>query len=191
MLRMLTTTALALALLIAPTASATTVLKVTLPTMSVASHTIIHGTVKSARAIAVNGNERHIRTDVVIDIHSVIKGDKRLKTLTLELPGGRLGKWAMHIPGMPGFKDGEEVVLFLEKTANNWALTGLSQGKFSVVTQLDGRKLVRRKLDGIHFMARNNRGAIVAAEPPRDRNDQTLEDLLGEVRHAIRSVKKP
>ena len=47
---------------------------------------------------------------------------------------------------MPAFKAGEEVVVFLED-AINWALTGLSQGKFTVSADSAGRKTVKRSLD--------------------------------------------
>ena len=92
----------------------------------------------------------------------------------------------MKIPGMPSFTAGEEVVVFLEKTQKNWALTGLSQGKFSVTTDTLGNKTVTRSLDGIHMMARDKDGRLREAHTKNQGQKQTLVGLLTEVAHYLR-----
>jgi len=175
-------------LLLSASASATTVLKISVEQMTLASDTIAHGVVVSARAETINGNARHIRTVVTIDVKRLLKGQPGTKTLRLELPGGRVGDWAMKIPGMPTFAPGEEVFIFLEKTATNWALTGLSQGKFSVHTDNQGNKTVKRTLDGIHMMERNAQGRLVEALSTASTKPttQTLDGLLAEITHYLR-----
>lgn len=169
-------------------ATATTVIKLSLEKMALSSDVIAHGSVTRVEVVAVNGNQRHLRTDVTIQVRDMIKGDRGTKELTLKLIGGTRGKWAMRIPGMPSFKQGEEVVLFLEKTSVSYALTGLAQGKFSV--QIRGsKKMVRRNLSGMHFMGFDKTGKMAEVAPPRD-NMQVLSALLAETRHVIEQAKK-
>ena len=170
-------------------ASATTVLKISLNEMTLGSDLIIQGSIKSAETVALGGNERHLQTHVVVNVRNVLKGQKGMKSLRLELMGGKLGKWITHIPGMPTFTPGEEVVLFLEKTRTNWALTGLSQGKFVVQKGSDGVQRVRRTVDGLHFMKRNKRGQIAETEPPKPMV-QELGSFLAEIRTYLTAAKK-
>ena len=174
--------AFAFALLFAGTVSATTVLKASVQQMTAASQTVIHAVVKSSRAQTVDNNPKHIQTIVALEVRELLRGTRGTRSLQLVLPGGRVGDWAMHIPGMPSFKAGEEVVLFLEKTATNWAISGLSQGKFTVLTDAQGQKTVTRKLDGLHMMVRNEKGALTEYHPRRATPSQTLEGLKAEIR---------
>lgn len=177
---------LAATFLISSAASATTVLQVSVEQMSLASHTIAHGVVISSRAETIDGNPRHIRTIVKIEVKQLLRGQAGTRQLTLELPGGQVGSWAMKIPGMPSFTAGEEIVVFLEKTKQNWALTGLSQGKFSVTTDTLGNKTVTRSLDGIHMVARDKDGRLREAHTKNQEQKQTLVGLLTEVAHYLR-----
>lgn len=187
----MTIAVLALGLMLAEApAHATTVIKISLQEMTLGSHTILQGTVASSKTIAVKGNERHLQTHVDIDVRNVLKGDKSMKKLRLELMGGKLGRWVMNIPGMPSFAPGEEVILFLEKTAKNWALTGLGQGKYVVYQDGKGVKRVRRRLAGLHYVARNKTGRFTAVEAPKEMA-QTVSSLLSEVRGYLRQSAQP
>ncbi len=176
---------LVLALCFAQAATATTVLRVPLDEMARKSTLVLHGTIRSSTVVAIADNPRHLRTDVVVDVVEVLKGPRSTRTLTLELPGGQRGAWAMRIPGMPSFREGEEVVLFLEKTASNWALTGLGQGKFTVESTAEGTKRVRRHLDGLHFVGFDARGKLVAITAPLDDPNLSLTALLASVKTAL------
>jgi hypothetical protein len=94
---------------------------------------------------------------------------------------------------MPTFAKGEEVVLFLEKTQRNWALTGLSQGKFSIYVGDKGRKLVRRKLAGVHYVGFSQKGQFRNMPRPVDRAAWALTDLLSELRVLVQAalIQKP
>jgi hypothetical protein len=165
----------------ASSAFATTVIRIDLEKMTRSSAVVLQGEVTAVRTIAVRGNERNIRTDVTVRVDQLLKGSKNLKQVTLKLPGGRLGKWEMRIPGMPAFTHGERVVLFLEKTATNWALTGLSQAKFSIVTGKDGIERVHRRFDSLNFVDFNKAGRMQAVSPPQDKG-QLLGALLTQIR---------
>lgn len=187
----------ALAAFTSPAARATTVIEIDLDQMTTSSDVIVHGRVRDAHVEAVAGNERHLRTVVEIDVIELLKGERTRKSVRLELPGGRLGKWAMHIPGMPTFQTGEELVLFLEAlpaTATRpegFAITGLSQGKFAVTVGDGGVKQVKRNLDGLHFYQKPGAERLIeksgpsrahAHAAPKAAMPQTLAGLLGEVR---------
>ncbi len=166
------------ALCSAAPASATTVLPVTIDQLARGSDVIVHGVVLASEPHTVDGNERHIRTRVVIDVTTLLKGARGTKSITLDLPGGNVGDWTMQIPGMPRFAVGEELVVFLERTKRSYAISGMSQGKFSVFTDKIGRRMVRRSFRGLHFAGKRPREAA-----------RTLASLLAEVRVAIRSKK--
>jgi hypothetical protein len=183
-----------------PAALATTVIEIDLDQMTTSSDLVLHGRVRDARVETVAGNERHLRTVVEIDVIEMLKGERTRTSVRLELPGGRLGKWAMLIPGMPTFVTGEELVLFLEalpKTEarpEGFAITGLSQGKFAVTVGEGGVKQVKRNLDGLHFyqkpgaerlVEKSGPGRAHAHHAPKAAMPQTLLGLLGEVRTLV------
>ena len=80
------------------------------------------------------------------------------------------------------------MVLFLEKTSVNWAVTGLAQGKFHVFKSKDGKKLVKRNLDGIHFVGHDKSGHV-APVTHQAKSTQTLDALLAEIRHTLKNSK--
>jgi hypothetical protein len=176
--------------LAAPSAHATTVLRVSLEKMATTSDLIVHGVVTTSQSVAVNGNPRHLRTRVVVQIRTLLKGTQR-GTLELDLPGGALGDYTLRIPGMPTFAPGQEVVLFLEKTSRSWALTGLSQGKYAVFLAPNGRKMVRRQLNGVHFVGFDAKGRTTPVPVPADKPQQTLSGLMAEVRFYLQKQVAP
>ena len=62
---------------------------------------------------------------------------------------------ASIVPGMPSFRKGEEVVVFLtQKDAAGYPwVMGLQQGKYSVVTAKNGTKMVRNDLAGTELLS--------------------------------------
>jgi len=55
------------------------------------------------------------------------------RILRVRLPGGRVGHVETRIEGVPYFFQGEEAVLFVEKTsAGDYGVTGWAQGTFRV-----------------------------------------------------------
>ena len=176
---------LAVALALAPLASATTIVRLAFDELAHASQVIVHGTVTRVEVVAVGGDERRLRTQVDIAVAETLAGAPR-QLLRLDLVGGRRGKWALTIPGMPSFTPGEEVVLFLEdlgprppSTAPRYALTGLGQAKFTVTTS-GGVRRVTRSLGGAHLVSRPGSPDVHRSETPEA--PETLDELLGAVR---------
>jgi hypothetical protein len=84
-------------------------------------------------------NGRNLVTLVTIAVDETLKGDGS-GALTVTLPGGvdanRKFPIAMSYPGAPRISPNEEVFLFLvradDEVAQSYAVTGFSQGKFSI-----------------------------------------------------------
>jgi hypothetical protein len=114
-------------------ASATTVVPMNLDDMAKASPDIVHGTVV-ATASHWNEDKTLIVTDVRIRVEDTLKGNAGGE-ITVTQPGGVVGALRVEIPGVTAFRQDQEAVLFLGPQKNgNYAVTGLMQGQFDVVT---------------------------------------------------------
>lgn len=135
-----------------------TAVKLSLDEAFLASDLVIEGQVTGATCgTAADGT---IYTDWEIDIESTYWGDPQ-GTRIVRLPGGVLsnGK-GMVIPGMPRLVEGEHVILMLEGESRDGMRlpTGLSQGKYRVVTSAEGERTAIRTGDHVSLItARNTR----------------------------------
>lgn len=77
----------------------------------------------------VGGNVWTIYDFAVLE---TLKGTQQ-QTLSVRLPGGRIGHIETKVDGAPKFRAGEEVVLFVEKTSDGgYGVTSWAQGTFRV-----------------------------------------------------------
>ncbi len=144
-----------LALGLAQAASATTVQKLTLQELTKKATSIVVGKVVDATS-SWDAAKKEIYTFYTVSVSQPVKGSKAGETITIRQLGGAVGNIASVVPGMPSFKKGEEVVLFLtqEDAAGYPWVMGLQQGKYSVVDQ-NGAKVVRNDFSGIEFLTPN------------------------------------
>jgi hypothetical protein len=91
---------------------------------------------------------RRLVTLATIAVHEVLKGEPHTQ-ITVVIPGGidtqRKVPVAAAVAGAPQISPAEEMVLFLTRTKgepDGYAVTGLAQGKFSVVEDASGRQMV-------------------------------------------------
>ena len=170
----------ALALVLAQAASATTVQKLTLQELTKKANSIVVGRVQDAVS-SWDAAKKEIYTFYTVSVSQPVKGSKAGETITIRQLGGTVGNIASIVPGMPSFRKGEEVVLFLtQKDAAGypWVL-GLQQGKYSVVDQA-GLKMVRNDLAGTEFLTPN--GAHVE---PKVAPDQSLGAFLDGIKTTL------
>ena len=113
------------------------------------SDVIVTGTCTNLESLWINDG-RNLVTLATINVSDVLKGSVG-STITVVLPGGtdanRRIPVAMSYPGAPTIGSDEEVFLFLtheEQVADAYAVVGFAQGKFSIVTDDQGEKLVSR-----------------------------------------------
>jgi hypothetical protein len=145
----------ALALAIAQAAFATSVLKLSLQDLTKKSDSIVMARVDDAVA-SWDAGHKEIYTYITLSVLQPVKGNKGATTITLRQLGGTVGNIASVVPGMPSFKKGEEVVVFLtQKDAAGYPwVMGLEQGKYSVSTGKNGVKIVRNDLAGTELLTK-------------------------------------
>lgn len=171
--------------LLAPSAHATTVLKVDVPEMTRTSEWVVRAHVVSSESVDLRAQGDGLYTDVALTIDEVYRGTGVPATYVLRMMGG-VGKdgMAITIPGMPRFAAGEEVVLFLEKTAVGHVPCGLGQGVWRILRPPVGPVLVRQSTAGLNVMARDGRGVLTSVEPTGP-VARTLTDLAAEIRAVV------
>lgn len=140
---------LAVALLLAPMASATTAVKMSEEDMAVTSDVILTGTVTAFDTAWI---DRTLVTLVTVQVDDVIKGSTG-GTITVMVPGGtdtdRQYPVTVTYAGAPLLMDGEQVFLFLDTVSAveaTYAVSGFAQGKYSIVESPDGVEKVVRDL---------------------------------------------
>jgi len=145
----------ALALVGAQAAFATSVLKLSLQELTKKSDSIVMARVDDAVA-SWDAGHKEIYTYITLSVLQGVKGNKGATTITLRQLGGTVGNIASIVPGMPSFRKGEEVVVFLtQKDAAGYPwVMGLEQGKYSVSTAKNGVKMVRNDLAGTDLLTR-------------------------------------
>jgi hypothetical protein len=105
--------------------------------------------------------DRSLVTLATISVAENLKGTET-STLTVALPGGvdanRKIPVAMTYPGAPQIRPGEDVFLFLTSSgevAGSYTVAGFSQGKFSIVTDENGERMVSRDLTKTSLQGNN------------------------------------
>jgi hypothetical protein len=96
-----------------------------------------------------------IETVIHIEVNECLIGSCKA-VFVLKQRGGSFNfageSFTQFVSGMPTFKPGERVVLFLEKTdSNRLVVTGLAQGKFSVSDET-ASAVLSRDLGGLNFV---------------------------------------
>lgn len=163
-------------------AHATVVVRAQLDELAKSSSVIVHGVVRAVDDDLSIDRDGPFRTAISIEVRRVLKGlPADTKTLDLVLPGGRAGKRTMRIPGMPRFREGDEVVLLLDATPRGgYALTGLSQGVFRV-DRAKGEARVYRTAEPMHLVERDGSTAPQSYAPAPEGLDELLRYLQGVV----------
>ncbi|NUN14221.1 MAG: hypothetical protein HUU55_11355 [Myxococcales bacterium] len=169
-----------------PTSSlATVVLQVGIDEMTHTSQVILHATVESVETVTLPDRPGAVFTDVTFVGLEALKGSALLvnNRLTVRVIGGKTENYEVRIPGMPLFRSGEEVVVFLEKTEDSFAFCGLGQGVFRVETDgLTGEKVVTRNTGGLGFATFDHQGRFEMSDAPRPLRNLPLAMLLEEIR---------
>jgi hypothetical protein len=180
---------LAVAAVALPTrpASATIVLETTLEDMTRVSALVVRGEVTAVTSRAEGESRTRLVTDVTLRLDEVLKGSREPGEFTFTVPGGQSDEYVMAIPGMPRFRVGQEVVLFLEPTASGFVPSGLQQGRFSVLREpVTGRTVALRTFDEGIALARRKADGTLDISHVEDRSDLLyLDDLRHEVRRTV------
>ena len=124
-----------------------------------ASDVVAQGRVRRVTTQLSNDGAR-VFTHVEVDTGSVWRGTAPPK-LTIIVPGGEVGRIGQRVDGAASFDPGEVVVVFLGRAeAGAYRVTGMAQGKFSVVGGT-----ARPDLAGLRRMPAQPRPGERVAEP--------------------------
>ncbi len=146
----------ALTLVSAQAVQATTVQKLTLQDLTKNSAGIVMARVEDASS-SWDAAHKEIFSFYTLHVLQSVKGMKGKTIVTLRQLGGSVDNISSIVPGMPSFRKGEEVVVFLTRNdaaGYPWVM-GLQQGKYTIMTGKDGVKTVRNDLAGTEFVSRN------------------------------------
>jgi hypothetical protein len=120
---------LAIGLLACSVVNATSLARMSVGQMAHAAAVIVR-----ARCLTneVRREEGEIWTFTAFQIEETWKGEAPAR-ITVRLLGGRLGEITSHVSGVPQFRAGEDVVLFLERAPRgNYSVVSWEQGTFRI-----------------------------------------------------------
>lgn len=164
-------------LLLAISTQATTAIMMTDEDLIVSSRAIVKGQVtKIESQYGENGN---IFTYITVDVEHVYKGQIAEKTIVIRQLGGRMGDRVAQVYGSPQFVKGEKVLLYLN-TANDGALhvAHLFIGKFQIIKDDNGKRLVKRTIDGeVNFIKNQTTGTIT--------NEMALNSYIAKIQDTL------
>jgi hypothetical protein len=141
---------------------------------------VVVGTVTTMKVVDRPGEKPAFVTDVALDVTEALKG-KAGKSLIVRVPGGRTDSgMGMMIPGSPVFKEGDTVLLALERWGDAWRLRGYFQGRYTVLTpgKGDATIVVRdpwKRIVTTYRGCADGADACLAAVPDK----RTLKDVRG------------
>ena len=165
---------------LASPALASKVRPMTLEEMTERAGRIFSGHCTSVRVVEQPGRGMPV-TEVTFRVDRTLKG-RPGGTLTIRQPGGQsvAGERSARILGLPRFRPGEEVILFLygESASGLTSPVGLGQGKFTVYTDKEGMRWTVDEYGSRNLFRETSgerRGAAADRGPRRVPADALLE----------------
>lgn len=174
-----TAAALALAITVAaPSADARSARYVKTAELVKTSDEVVHGVVTETECYYWP-DSKLIVTDVTVEVASAAKGGfAKADSFTITIAGGEMDGMRLLATGLPTFKEGEEVVLFLRhQKSNGTVVTAGDRGKYLVETNAEtGEKYVR----GVTMEGNLGLGEVSKETAPeqKDENGVTLDAFL-------------
>ncbi len=175
-------------------AQAMTVLQVELKTLVEHAAVVLQGTVKQTRVLDRRKEGRGVWTEFTLDVAEVWKGETQLvgKPFVWRHIGGTTADgMTVAVPGMPGLRVGEEVVLILEKTPEGHVISGGPQGKFVVLKDAKGNKTVMEEPGDVHRMRRDPATGKLVEAGKIPNVPRPLADMRAEVKSYVTAPPAP
>lgn len=171
------------AALLSVAASATVIIQETLEQMAQRVPVIVRGRV--ARSVAGwDDSKQRIWTWTELSVTERVKGAVP-GVLLLKQPGGEVEGFGQAVAGTASFREGEDVVVFLDKAPDEpdtWRVYGMSAGKI-FFSEVDGKRVAQRDTTGLAFAVPG--GGVVA---PTGAVEQlgTADAFLAELRRFVK-----
>jgi hypothetical protein len=161
---------------LAGAALATTVIQLDFAGLTHLSTNVIVGQVAQASS-AWTPDGATIVTRSAVTVGAQWKGDTGASSIVVRTPGGQVGEQVIEVAGSPVLRQGDSVLLFLERNEDgSYGVISLAQGSFRVSAAEDGSFWVARDPEASHLVAvgPQGSGAVQAVDLP-----------LAEVRSAV------
>lgn len=173
--------ALALTVLAASPAAATTLMRAGLEKLTADNQLIVQGRVLDTRSYW-NDDHTFIFTDIRVTTDDVLKGPSRTSEVTFTLMGGTVGDITTLIIGGPEIVPGSEYVFFLGRADLPGGISRLtvrdhSQGVFNVIVDRAGRRVVSQAIHDPLVPDENGVDTVPGGE-----QGMPLDQLVREVR---------
>jgi len=172
--------------LAAPARSAV-VLAMDFDQLATEAHRVVLGEVVGVTA-RWSSDKTIIETVVEVAVETELSSSSAGPTVRIVQPGGRLGEIGLAVPGMPEFRQGERVLLFLHVTGTDpdgapiHSVVGLAQGRFAVLPRLGGGfDVVQQYPDGLALAFPDAGGTLRATNRVRP-IALDLEEALARIR---------
>lgn len=127
-------------------------------------------------------------THAEAQVYLGLRGAKFGDILTLQVPGGPIGRYVAHTPGSPKLSPGDVVFAFLDSKGGVHRPLGMSFGLLRVRKAADGSQRVFRETAGLVMMSPNGLPAN-----PADYviNDLPLDEMIARVDRRLRELGVP
>jgi len=128
------------ALLAAPAAAGTILVKLDLEDLVARSQLVLEGTVIER---TVYWRDDRIFTDSTLSVDVVLAAEGPApSSVTITTPGGELDDVGLWVPGASRFVVAERYMVFAHRVKAGWRVTGMAQGCLRIVTDDEGRDWV-------------------------------------------------
>jgi hypothetical protein len=87
---------------------------------------------------------KEIHHPVTVEVSETFKGSERQQVI-LQVPGGTVGNYTAKVLNAPGFKQDEEVLLYLRKQNGHYVVLAQKYGKFNVEDETINRPEVEER----------------------------------------------
>lgn len=162
--------------------SATVIVHETIEQMASHAPLIVRGRVTRTFA-GWDTSKRRIWTWTELAITDRLKGAAS-GTVLVKQPGGEVGPIGQAVEGTATFKEGEDVIVFLDRAPDEkgtWLVYGMSAGKV-FVTRIDGKVVAARDTSGLAFASA---GSVVAPVGSFEVLG-TVEDFVSDLRGFVK-----
>ncbi len=176
-----------LALCLASSAQATTVVSLSLEELVKRSDLVVRATVQGQRAF-VEGPRDWIYTVSDLNVHESLKGDTKAGvTLQVRQVGGTVGDIEMQLEGNANLRVGEEVLIFLDRDEvrpGYHYVVGLAQGKYGI-DRSGPAPVVVRNLHGLGEVSSQKPGVHSLESKAKESTSPVLLDALVAKLHVL------
>ncbi len=178
----------------ATNAGATVMVPLSIEQMSKEAAVVVRARVTQQEARWDEGKKRiftHTKLEVVDPIHRTRSIGATIEVRTL---GGELDGLGMKVAGEARFVPDEQVIVFLaadDKAPGLFRVIGMSQGKFHLDRDQEGRWFATPSLEGVAFAKRDADGVLRVNEEARADGRMPLEDLRRRVLTALEPQVTP